>query len=262
MLEVIDKGSATESHPVPLLFVHGAFHAAWCWDEHFLDFFAAQGYHAIAVSLRGHGQSSGGERLRWTRIQEYADDVAETAAQLSTPPVLVAHSMGGFVVQQYLEHHCAAGAVLVAPIPPNGILRLTLNIALHHPVTFLKINVLMRLGPLLATPDLVRALLFSASMPDPQVNSYQRRVQDESYRAFLDMLALDPVRTKRVNRIPMLVLGAEHDAMVTQREIHRTAAVYGAEAQIFPDMAHDMMLESGWQSVAERIGNWLTARGL
>jgi hypothetical protein len=33
MLEVIDKGSATGSHPVPLLFVHGALHAAW-WVAH------------------------------------------------------------------------------------------------------------------------------------------------------------------------------------------------------------------------------------
>src|ERR1700679_3824393 len=129
MLEVIDKGSATESHPVPLLFVHGAWHAAWCWDEHFLDFFAAQGYRAIAVSLRGHGKSPGGERLRWTRIRDYADDVAEPSPQLPSPPVLLAHSMGGFVVQTYLEHHAAAGAVLVAPIPPTGVLRLTLHIA-------------------------------------------------------------------------------------------------------------------------------------
>ncbi|PRC62971.1 alpha/beta hydrolase, partial [Mycobacterium sp. ITM-2017-0098] len=36
MLEVIDKGSASAAHPAPLLFVHGAWHAAWCWDEHFL----------------------------------------------------------------------------------------------------------------------------------------------------------------------------------------------------------------------------------
>jgi pimeloyl-ACP methyl ester carboxylesterase len=262
VLEVIDKGSATETHPVPLLFVHGALHAAWCWDEYFLDFFAARGYRAIAVSLRGHGKSPGGERLRWTRIQEYADDVAETVAQLPTQPVLVGHSMGGFVVQQYLEHHTAAGAILVAAIPPTGVLRVTRYIALHHTVAFLKVNALLRLRPLAATPDLARALFFSASMPDAQVNTYQQRVQDESYRAFLDMLALDLVRTKRVNRVPMLVLGAEHDAIVTQRQIHRTAAVYGAEAEIFPDMAHDMMLEPGWQAVAERIDGWLIAQGL
>ena len=32
MLEVIDKESPSESHPVPLLFVHGGEHAAWCWE--------------------------------------------------------------------------------------------------------------------------------------------------------------------------------------------------------------------------------------
>jgi pimeloyl-ACP methyl ester carboxylesterase len=57
MLEVIDKGSSTESHPIPLLFIHGAWHAAWCWDEHFLDFFADKGFHAVAVSLRNQGNS-------------------------------------------------------------------------------------------------------------------------------------------------------------------------------------------------------------
>jgi pimeloyl-ACP methyl ester carboxylesterase len=58
MLEVIGKGLASEPHSVPLLFVHGGEHAAWCWDEHFLDFFAAEGYRAVALSLRGHGTSS------------------------------------------------------------------------------------------------------------------------------------------------------------------------------------------------------------
>jgi hypothetical protein len=57
MLEVIDKGECSESHPVPLPLVYGARPAAWCWDEHFLDFFADKGYRALAVSLRGHGNS-------------------------------------------------------------------------------------------------------------------------------------------------------------------------------------------------------------
>ena len=49
MLEVIDKGSCSDAHPVPLLFVHGGWHGAWCWDDHFLDFFAAAGYRAVAL---------------------------------------------------------------------------------------------------------------------------------------------------------------------------------------------------------------------
>ena len=38
----------------PLLFLHGSAHAAWCWAEHFLPHFAAAGYDAYALSLRGH----------------------------------------------------------------------------------------------------------------------------------------------------------------------------------------------------------------
>jgi pimeloyl-ACP methyl ester carboxylesterase len=262
MLEVIAKGSCSQAHPAPLLFVHGSWHAGWCWAEHFLDFFADKGYHAVAVSLRGHGASPGRQRLRWTGVQEYVADIADTVAQLPTQPVLVAHSLGGFVVQKYLEHHTAAAAILLASVPPTGVLRATLRIARRHPVPFVKANASLRLAPLVATPELVRDLLFSAATPDEQIDTYQQRLQDEGYRGFLDMLALDLVKTKQVNRVPMLVLGAANDAIVSQREIRRTAAVYGVEAQIFPDMGHDMMLEPGWADVAERIHIWLETRHL
>jgi pimeloyl-ACP methyl ester carboxylesterase len=69
-LEVIDKGTCSESHPVPLVFVHGAWHGAWCWDEHFLDYFADRGYRALAVSLRGHGNSTTTKPLRSCSIAD------------------------------------------------------------------------------------------------------------------------------------------------------------------------------------------------
>jgi pimeloyl-ACP methyl ester carboxylesterase len=262
VLELIQKGSSSAAHPVPLLFVHGAWHGAWCWDEHFLDFFAERGYGCYAPSLSGHGASPGRERLRRTGIQDYVRDVARTAAELPTQPILVAHSMGGFVVQKYLENHTAAATILVAPVPPSGVLRITLRIARRHPVQFAKANALLKLAPIVSTQEIVRELFLSASMPDEQVAAYHLRVQDESYRAFLDMLFLDLVKTKHVNRGPMLVLGAEHDTIVSQREIRHTAAIYGAEAKIIPGMAHDMMLEPGWRAVAERIAGWLSAQGL
>jgi len=66
-LEVRKRLPATPSRKPPLLFVHGGNLAAWCWDEHFLNFFADKGFRAVAVSLRGHGASNipwrcGGER--------------------------------------------------------------------------------------------------------------------------------------------------------------------------------------------------------
>ncbi len=257
MLELIERKPEPPAENPPLLFVHGAWHAAWCWEEHFLPYFVDRGYACYAPSLRGHGVSPGKERLRWTRLQDYVRDVAETVAQLPAQPVLVGHSMGSFVVQQYLEHHTAAGAILVALIPPTGALRATLHIARHHPRPFVQANISLSLAPLVATPELARDLLFCASTPDEEVNTYQQRLQDESSLAFLDMVALDLVKTKHVHRVPMLVLGAEDDNIVSPRQIQRTAAVYGTQAEMFPDMGHDMMLETGWRAVAEHMLGWL-----
>ena len=120
MLDVIDKGSSSESHPVPLLFVHGGEHAAWCWDEHFLDFFAAKGYRALALSLRGHGMSSNSKPPTACSIADYVQDVCSVADHLSQAPVIIGHSLGGFVVQKYLESHVAPAGVLVASTPPQG----------------------------------------------------------------------------------------------------------------------------------------------
>ena len=60
----------------------------------------------------------------------------------------------------------------------------------------------------------------------------------------------------------MLVLGAEYDTIVSQLQIHGTVLVYGTDVDIFPDMGHDMMLEPGWDDVAERIDSWLGTHGL
>lgn len=55
----------------------------------------------------------------------------------------------------------------------------------------------------------------------------------------------------------MLVLGAEMDAVFSVDEVEATARAYNTKAEIFNGMAHDMMLEPGWQLVAERILGWL-----
>lgn len=37
----------------PLVFIHGSFHAAWCWAENWLPFFSHLGYDCYALSLLG-----------------------------------------------------------------------------------------------------------------------------------------------------------------------------------------------------------------
>ncbi|MEZ5585420.1 MAG: alpha/beta fold hydrolase [Candidatus Competibacteraceae bacterium] len=112
-LEIISRRPAGSPKAVPLLFVHGAFVGAAVWDAHFLAYFAEHGYSAHAVSLRGHGGSAGHESLSWHSLADYVDDLRRTVAVLDAPPVLIGHSMGGMVVQKYLEMHAVPGLVLM-----------------------------------------------------------------------------------------------------------------------------------------------------
>ncbi len=232
-------------------------HGAWCWEENFLPYFAEHGYHSHALDLRGHGKSEGVDRLRWTGITHYVSDVGQVVERLEEPPILIGHSMGGLVVQKYLESDPKIpAAILLASVPPGGVIRTTLSIAMRHPIAFLKANATMKLYPLVGTPELTHEAFFSADMHETKVRTYYQRIQNESYRAFLDMMLFNLPRPKRV-KTPMLVLGAANDTIFNHNEVKASARAYRTEVEIFDNMAHDMMLEVGWQSVADRILIWL-----
>jgi pimeloyl-ACP methyl ester carboxylesterase len=255
-LEIISRSPSGETDATPLLFIHGALHAAWCWEFYFLDYFAEHGFAAHAVNLRGHGNSEGRERLRWTRIADYVEDLKDATRQLPSPPILIGHSMGSFIIQKYLENHCAPAAVLLTPPPPTGLRAATLRIARRHPLAFAKINLTLSLFPLVATPALAREAFFSDDLPDEQLLEYWERMQDDAFFGFLDMLMLDLPNPAKVTT-PILVLGAARDNMLTPSEIHATAKAYNVEADIVAAVAHNMMIELQWQTVAERILVWL-----
>jgi pimeloyl-ACP methyl ester carboxylesterase len=255
------EGDPQSIHPTPLLFVHGAWHDSWCWQERFLPYFVQHGYTSYTFDQRGHGKSEGGKRLRWTGIANYVADVEQITRQLDRSPVLIGHSMGGLVVQKYLEAHQSPAAVLLASVPPSGVLRTTLSIARRHPLAFLKANATLQLYPIVGTPARTREAFFPRDMPDEEIQRYFTHIQNESYRAFLDMMVFSLPRPKRV-KTPVLVLGAECDTIFTPNEVRATARAYQTEATIFPMMAHDMMLGHGWQDVAEYILRWLNERGI
>ncbi len=257
MLEVIDKGSCSESHPAPLLFVHGAWHAAWCWDEHFLDYFADKGYRAVAVSLRGHGGSPAQKRMQTCSVADFVNDVDSVANSLPTRPVVIGHSMGGFVVQKYLETHDAPAGVLVASIPTRGAGGFLLRGMKRHPWHAIRAVVTTRSLHGYNTPKLAREYFYSPYTPDSDVVRYAARLEEEFVgRITRDVALLDLPKPERVTA-PLLVLGAECDGCFTQEEVRATARAYRTEAEIFPNMGHNMMVEPGWEAVAQRIHTWL-----
>ena len=255
-LEVIERKSTLPTAHPPLLFVHGSAHGAWCWAEHFLDFFAEHGFDAYALSLRGHGSSGGRERLRWASIADYADDVAEVAATLPSAPVVIGHSLGGMVVQKYLERRVAPAAVLVAPAPPGGMASQLWRLSLENPWLMLETLLTLEPGKAFSSPARARKHLFSPELEEEAVRRYVALLGRESFRAILELSYLRP-DPARVRRTPLLVLGAERDYIIPPSEITRTAQAYGAESQVLPDIAHDMMLDPDWRRAADAMLAWL-----
>lgn len=255
-LEILECRPEIESTRPAVLFVHGAFAGAWIWAEHFLPHFAAYGFPAYALSLRGHGLSHGRDGLAWHSLTDYVDDLETAIDTLGETPVLVGHSMGAAVVMKYLERAHAPAAALLAPVPPHGLLPASFTLAWSQPSLFAELNALLAGGA--ASLEALHRALFTGPMPADKLLVYQQRFQRESPRAIWDLTLFDLPRSWRMRRPPMLVLLAERDALFPLAQSQTAFAAIGLRAEVLDELGHAVMLEPGWQRAADRLILWLT----
>ena len=95
----VSRRASSPSTAPPVLFVHGTFHGAWCWENWLELFSETLGVDCHAVSLRGtSGTPAPGQKN--ARIGEHVADLRALVddGPLAAPPVLVGHSFGGAFV--------------------------------------------------------------------------------------------------------------------------------------------------------------------
>ena len=112
-LEYVERGNADG---LPVIFLHGVTDS-WGAFEGVLARLPDQ-FHAIALSQRGHGNSS--RPASGYRLPDFAADVVRVLDALEIPrAVVVGHSMGSFVAQQFVISYPerALGAVLMGSAP-------------------------------------------------------------------------------------------------------------------------------------------------
>lgn len=256
-LEVITRKPKGAARPTPLLFVHGAYGGAWVWDQHYLPWFAEQGWEAHALSVRGHGESEGRDKVRFARLRDYVADVEQVLAGIAPSPVLIGHSLGGMIVQKLLHTRSVPAAVLMASAPPHGTVGSLFGMAFTNPKLLQELTFSQAMGPESTDGQAISRALFSDDTPEDAIRRYMPRFQDESLLINLDLLGLDLPPSLPGLDLPVLVLGAEKDQFIFEGALHATAATYGTKAEIFPGMAHAMMLDHGWEKPAQRIADWL-----
>jgi 3-oxoadipate enol-lactonase len=99
----------------PLVFLHGIGGAARAWRRQIADF--SHDYHAVAWDMPGYGDS---RPLPTVTMATLADALQEFLIAIAAKqPVIVGHSIGGMIVQEWLiKHSAAASAVVLAQTSP------------------------------------------------------------------------------------------------------------------------------------------------
>jgi len=266
-LEILSEIPPGEPKTNAILFVHGMWHGAWCWKEHFLPYFKEKSYASYAVSLRGHGDSTLAGEINSASITDYIADIHEAIRIIAKPTILVGHSMGGYLVQKYMEKYKTTGGVLLASVPPGGPVMASVNVFVCRMFTFCCCLALRNLKPLVEKKKDTKHWLFSDSVDSVTIDRINRKLCNESLKAYLQMFKdIFKVLISRNKadrpKIPIMVIGATSDRLISECSVNRTAKYYtDMNAQFIPG-AHDIMLEPTWKQAADAIVDWLNENKL
>ncbi len=230
--------------------VHGACHGAWCWDN-WMDALPILGWHCYAIALRNHPGSFevDDETYRTgTSIADYVADVSTLTRFIGIPSVMIGHSMGGIVVQKYVERRFSSGTgemgmILLASAPPGELGPLREN-PVPTDVAFL------------SDPAAAKKYFFSQEEGEIQEKAVSQLVPESP--SVVNEYSLSPgveIDTACI-RCPVLVVSAENDHTVAPSD-DRIARYYGAQYHFAAGIGHDLMIETGWEMPLAAVTAWL-----
>jgi len=199
----------------------------------------------------GHGKIEGVNRFG---MKDYVQALELEVAKVNDLPIIIGHSMGGMVIQKFLENNTCKKAVLLTPTPPYGVIP-GLHRTLSNP-SFLSSILTRDLYKLVDNEKKVSKMFFSKALPKEELKEYAGKVCSESFKAFQN-LNFPGVKVNHHLKIPMLVVSAENDKMLAVWDNKATAKKYNADLILLKDIAHDVMLDVGHEKVSDAVLSWL-----
>ena len=163
------------------------------------------------------------------------------------------------MIQKFLERRRVPAAVLISTPTPKMMRKAGLILIKKYPFNIVRFAVTGNPDHIYKDRRLVKRLFFSPDSTDAALDSHLDRVtsQDESRRILLDVSFLR--FRKPTHSIPVLVIGGGQEYILGRGNFEETASLYGTAPVIFDGKAHDMMLEPGWQAVADHIIEWIAS---
>lgn len=261
-IERISYVPKNHRYETPIMFQHGMWHGAWCW-QYWQELFAEWGWETHAISLPGHAGSPEQKIIGDCTLDYYLSFLQQEMDRFESPPILIGHSMGGALTQWYLKYVTddLPAVVLVASAPSHETFA-------TGSLTWLKLDPMgMFLSwmsadadPFVRTPETAAAKLISEGAIIPADELY-RQLGSESV---LILFQHNPPfwKPKHPIKAPMLITIGDKDAIINIRSLRQSADFYGADYHLVPNTAHNMMIEASYQDTAKRIHDWLVEKGI
>ena len=260
-LNILHRAPAqTSVDKPPVLLVHGAWHGAWCWEGNYLNYFSEAGHETWALDLRGHGESLNPKPLRLTTIGDFVKDVAAVISHMPAPPIVIGHSMGGFICQHLLNKQVnVKGFGFLASLPHYGVSAATMKV---HPLKALSTTFTWSLYAMVSNPEHAKHMFLEPDANQETIDRLIENLSDEAYFAFLGMLAFAlPKAPKNPSAYPMCLVGGGADTIVAVKHQIKLAERLNIEPHILADQPHNLMMSKQWQASAEIFLNWINNIG-
>ena len=248
-----------------IVMIHGMWGGSWYW-EGYRKIFEGKGYRCIVPTLRYHDMDPKGipnPKLGTTSLLDYAADLEEEIRRLDSKPILIGHSMGALLAQILGSRGLARALVLLTPASPGGINALTPSVIRSFQ------SVLMGYGfwkkPRRQTFNEAVYSMLQLLTAEEQRKTYSRFVYESGRAAaeigfwYLDKKGASKVNEKKVS-CPVLVIAGSQDKITPASVVRKVANKYRAVSTYkeFPDHAHWVVGEPGWEEIADYTSDWLS----
>ncbi|MFX1254355.1 MAG: alpha/beta hydrolase [Promethearchaeota archaeon] len=212
-----------------------------------------------ALSLPGHGKSELKGRLHWKPFNANVKVLEEIMEKLGEETILVGHSIGGMVIQKYLEKHLAPAAILLAPAnhSPHFMIDVAKHFLKYHKRTIL--SFLLNFSPkeAMKRPVTVKKIFYSEEIDTPEYNNFIKnfieKMSDESIRGLLGAF-MGKINYRKVSQTPIYIFGGEKDVAVQQRALKWLKKRLGAKLTIIFNATHSDLVNDELQGVKPMQG--------
>lgn len=273
---MVDNVAFNSENRTPVMFIHGLWLHSTSW-EGWAERFREAGFEPIlpewpnvpdtVSEARKHPDQQGGVGLR-----EISNHHADIIRRLDKKPILIGHSVGGFIAQHLLGQGLAAAAVAICPGQIKGVFAIAPAQAksafsfLINPANTKRAVSLNRKQFRYAFANAVSQaesdeMFEKWTMPSPARPLFQL--------ALGNFIPNSPakVNTSNTTRGPLLLMSGKLDHTVpdvltrsTFKQYRRSSA--STEYKRFEDRGHSLICDSGWPELADYSISWLNSKGL